>query len=306
MDARLKPMLIAIGGPTASGKTDLTVKLAEAYNTSVLSADSRQIYKEMNIGTAKPDKSILERTPHLFIDHCTIADDYSAGQYEKEALIILEDLFKGKKMAFVSGGTGFYLKALLDGIPDIPPIDDKIKAEVSEIFVAKGLSHIINVVEGLDPLFAEKADRSNSVRWIRALQVIKATGKPFSSFKNPKPKSRNFRTLRLCIDIPRDELHKRINERVDLMFINGLVEEVRQLLPFRDKPALQTVGYQEVFAYLDGDLTLDECMEKVKVNTRRYAKRQVTWFKNQGDWKWLEPDVELFRKEVEGKLYSER
>jgi tRNA dimethylallyltransferase len=302
MKSTSKSLLVSIGGPTASGKSDLTLKLANAYHTAIVSADSRQVYREMNIGTAKPDKKSLHAVPHFLIDHLSINQDYSAGRFEKEALELLETLFKDRQIVFITGGTGFYLKAVLSGIPEIPPIPEYIKRKLDRMYKSEGLEAIVTEVRRRDPVFAAMADPNNPVRWIRALQVIEATGKPFSDFKSRGIKERPFNSLRLCIDLPRYVLHDRIHRRVEEMFARGLVDEVRRLKIYRHKPALQTVGYREVFDYLDGHYNLKECKEKVKVNTRRYAKRQITWFKNQGNWTWLKPDFDVFRNHIDNHL----
>jgi tRNA dimethylallyltransferase len=279
--------LIVIEGPTASGKTSLAVALAKKLNTVVLSADSRQFYKELSIGTAKPTLEEMEGIPHYFIDSHNISTPVSASQFEAEALeLILGELARYEKLILV-GGSGMFIDALclgLDPIPTDPAIQNTLRKELEET----GMEPLLKELEETDPEFYQQVDKQNPMRILRALEVIRFTKIPFSTWrKNERPK-RPFEVIRFVINHPREILYERINRRVDQMIEAGLIEEVKRVTEYRNLTALQTVGYKEVFDYLDGETDLETCISKIKQHTRNYAKRQLTWFKKHPDTIWLD------------------
>jgi len=272
--------LIVIGGATATGKTKMAIQLAQYYQTEILSADSRQFYKEMAIGTAKPTAEELALAKHHFVDFLHVWEDYSVGNYERDAIATLDELFLKKDVAILTGGTGLYLKAVCDGLDEFPPITEKTRNEVRTAYAKKGLQWLQKAVENADPTYFSTMDTANPVRLLRALEVIKESGQPFSSFRKNVPKMRNFNTIFIHLTMERDLLYDRINSRVDKMMTEGLLSEVQSLIQYKDFNALQTVGYKEIFEYLAGDITIERAVELIKRNTRRYAKRQMTWFRN--------------------------
>lgn len=271
--------LINIMGPTAVGKSSLAMLLAERYNLEIFSSDSRQVFQELTIGTAKPTSEQLSRIKHHFINSKSIVENYSAGQYEKEAISALNDYFQHNQIAILSGGTGLYIDAVLKGLDKFPDIPESLKLEINDEYKLHGLEYLIKELKETDANYFDKIDLKNPRRVIRAIQVIRTSGKPYSSFLNQKKSERNFTAINLILNLERDKLYHRINERVNEMHRNGLVEEVKNLIEFRNLPSLQTVGYQELFPYLDGDMNLENCLEEIKKNSRRYAKRQLTWLK---------------------------
>ncbi|MDX1684407.1 MAG: tRNA (adenosine(37)-N6)-dimethylallyltransferase MiaA [Saprospiraceae bacterium] len=281
------PLLVVIGGPTGIGKTEAAIRVASKYSTEIVSADSRQVYMELNIGVARPDEDQLNAVPHHLIAHRSIKDEYSAGHYEEEALSVLDKLFEKHDRVIASGGTGLYLKALTEGLDKFPKVS---RQKWTSVFNSEGLSFLQEALRELDPDYYRSVDIQNPHRLIRALSVIEETGLPFSSFLGRSENTRPFNTIKLALTRDRDELYERINQRVDEMMSEGLLDEVRRLLPYRHLSALQTVGYQELFEYLDGLYTLNEAVEKIKQHTRNYAKRQMTWFRNQGEWTKVHPE----------------
>lgn len=279
--------LIVIEGPTASGKTSLAVALAKAWNTVVLSADSRQFYKELAIGTAKPTREEMGGIPHYFIDSHPISTPVSAAQYEAEAMeLILGKLANYPKLILV-GGSGMFIDALcigLDPIPTSVDIQTVLRKELEE----KGIEPLLQELNEKDPEFYQRVDKQNPMRILRALEVIRLTGIPFSIWRKNELPKRPFEVIRFVINHPRDILYERINLRVDHMIEAGLIEEVKNVAQYRDLTALQTVGYKEVFDYLDGETDLETCVSKIKQHTRNYAKRQLTWFKKHPDTIWLD------------------
>ncbi len=288
-DAR-KKTLVCIVGPTAIGKTAVGVRLATHFDTAVLSADSRQLYREMSVGTAKPTKEELTAVPHYFIDSHTITDHYSAGDYERDALKLLEDLFSRHDLVVLVGGSGLFVNAVCLGLDDLPKPLTGVRERLKNLHVEQGLEHLQYLLKRADPLYYEEVDIHNPQRVIRALEVYESTGMPFSHFRRRQAAIRPFNVLKIGLDTDRDRLYRRINTRVDAMMEAGLLEEVESLLPHRDKLPLQTVGYAELFDYLDGRYTLQQAVEKIKQNTRRYAKRQLTWFRKDTATKWFEPE----------------
>ena len=276
-----KKILRLIVGPTASGKTDYSIELARELKSPVISCDSRQIYKELIIGTAPPSALQLSAVKHYFIHSHTIHSHYTAGKYEVEALSLLEELFKEHDQLVMVGGSGLYVDAICYGIDDFPQPDLKLRETLSLRMLNEGIDTLRDELKLLDRESYDTIDISNPQRIIRALEVTVGTGEKFSSFKSFKKKQRSFSVDRTIIERPREELYDRINKRVDSMMDAGLLDEVKSLYPFRNLTALKTVGYRELFAYLEDKCSLDEAVELIKRNTRRYAKRQITWFKRE-------------------------
>lgn len=274
----MKGRITLVLGPTAVGKTDYAVSLAQQYGCPVISCDSRQIFREMHIGTAPPSPEQLEQVKHYFIFSHSVEQYYSAGQYEIEALALVDELFKTYDELVMVGGSGLYADAFCYGLDDFPPANQELRKELTERALIEGVPVLAEELKALDPETYAAIDLSNRQRVVRALEVTMSTGRKFSSFKSAPRKPRPFVIERLCLNMPREVLYDRINSRTERMFESGLVDEVRSLERFRNMPALQTVGYREVFDYLDGRISLDEAVELVKRNTRRYAKRQVTYF----------------------------
>lgn len=281
--------LIVVSGPTASGKTELAIALARHFETEIISADSRQFYREMNIGTAKPSPEQLREVRHHFINHLSVADTYSAGDFEKDALAMAGQVFKQKDMLVAVGGSGLYIRALCEGLDDFPEVDDKIKQSVQADFEKHGIQFLQNKLKQKDPDYYQIVDLQNPHRLMRALAVCESSSRPFSSFRKKKMSKRPFKIIQTGIEMPRQKLYDRINQRVDNMIESGLLEEVRALKPFWKNKALDTVGYREFIAYLKNEITYEKAIELIKRNTRRYAKRQLTWFRKDPDIKWFEP-----------------
>ncbi len=282
------PYLIPILGPTGIGKSGLAIELARRFGTDIINADSRQFYHEMKIGTARPSLEEQKGVPHHLMGDRSLTEAISAGDYEKEALSLLQDLFKEKSLVFLVGGSGLYIDALLYGIDkELPASDPKIREELDRRFEEEGLDPLLEELRSKDPAHYQRVDRNNPRRIIRALEVIRSSGSPYSSFRKGHTASRPFKTLKIGLWAERSELHKRIEDRVDQMLEEGLIEEVRSLLPFRDHRVLQSVGYQELFPYLDGTSDLRTARERIERNTRRYAKRQMTWFRRDPEIAWF-------------------
>jgi tRNA dimethylallyltransferase len=284
-----KPVLITVVGPTAIGKTDLAIRLAQHFKTEIISADSRQFFKEMSIGTAKPSAAELESAKHHFINSHSILDAFSVGDFEKEGLKKLTAIFAKEQMAILVGGSGLYINAITQGFDNLPKAPPELRDELNELLSSKGIEALQQQLKALDPDYFAEVDTNNPQRLIRALEVCISTGKPFSSFRTSTTQNRPFKIIKIGLNIDRELLYQRINQRVDLMMEQGLLDEVKRLLPYRDLNALQTVGYHELFTYLDGKCSLEEALEKIKQNTRRFAKRQLTWFRKDTDITWFEP-----------------
>jgi tRNA dimethylallyltransferase len=278
--------LIVIQGPTASGKTALAVELALHFKTIVLSADSRQFYQEMAIGTAKPSLAEQKGVKHYFIDSHQIKDQITSAQFEKEALTILENEFKKHGVIILVGGSGMFINALCDGLDDIPS-DKDLRDELSDEVKKDGLVALLSELQIKDPEYFAQVDQQNPVRLIRAIEAIRLSGKKYSELRAKSSATRPFAIQKFVIDLPREILYQRINQRVNLMMEKGLLEEVKSLLPYRNLQSLNTVGYSELFAYLDGEIALPEAIDLIKQNTRRYAKRQLTWFRKDDSNHWL-------------------
>lgn len=282
--------LIVVGGPTASGKTAFAIRLARHFGTAILSADSRQFYKEMNIGTAKPTEEELQQAPHYFINSLSIGEEYSVGDFERDAMQVLEELFARQDTVVLVGGSGLYIKALCEGLDDFPDVPPAVRRQVEEEYRAKGLAHLQEELARTDPEYYQEVDRQNPHRLIRAVAVSRASGQPFSRFRKAARRPRPFTPIYLQLHWPRRELYRRINRRVEQMVAAGLLEEARSLYPERHLTALQTVGYQELFDYFDGTLSQEEAIALIQRNSRRYAKRQLTWYRRDGHWLLLRPD----------------
>lgn len=278
--------VIIIAGPTASGKTALAIKLAQQLNTSIISADSRQCFKELSIGVAKPTKQELSHVKHYFIDSHSIHETVTAQVFEQYALDALTEIFEQNTVAVMAGGTGLYIKAFCEGLDAIPEIDTAIRKQVIENYEAYGLQWLQNEVQLKDPEFWEIAERQNPQRLMRALEIKMATGKSVIQFRRGEKKIRPFNIIKFGLDIPKEQLHKNIDTRTNQMIEQGLVDEVTALIPHKNINALQTVGYKELFDYFDGKYFLDAAIEKIKINTRHYAKRQLTWFRKDSSVKW--------------------
>lgn len=290
----MQKTLIVVGGPTASGKTGLAVKIAKHYNTEVVNADSRQFYQELSIGTAKPTEEELEGVPHHLLGHLSVTEPYTIASFAEAAEKVLDSLFERYNQVVLVGGSGMYIKALLQGVDEMPTITPELRLELNQEFNVKGLDWLQNEVSQADPEFYQQTDTQNHARLLRALEVIRTTGKPFSYFRKGTPKQSPFQVKEIGYEWSREALYQRCDLRVDQMMAQGLLEEVTELVPFKDFQALRTVGYSELFSYLAGELTLLEAVDLIKKNTRNYAKRQLTWFKNQHlEMQWFAPDVEV-------------
>jgi tRNA dimethylallyltransferase len=273
--------LIVIAGPTASGKTNLAIKVAQYFNTKIINADSRQCYKELNIGVAKPNVLELGAVEHFFVNSHSISENINAGEFERLGLKYLDAIFESNDYAVLSGGTGLYIKALCQGIDEMPEIDAVIDKVINENYKRLGIVYLQNEIKIADELYFINGEINNPARLIRALVFAKSTGQSIINFQSQTAKPRNFEIKYYCIDLPREQLYENINSRVDIMMQDGLLDEVKSLLPYKDFKNLQTVGYTELFNFLENKCTLTEAIELLKQNTRRYAKRQVTWFKKQ-------------------------
>lgn len=278
--------VIAIAGPTASGKTALAIASAAHFDTAVINADSRQCYREMSIGTAAPSLEEQQGIPHYFVQSHSIHQPLTAGMFAEEALPIVMEWLHKRDTVVVAGGSGLYLKALLYGFDQIPKGDPAIRQQLNERYQVEGLPYLQTLLAQQDPDYYKQVDRQNPHRLLRALEVCLTTGLPYSSFRTGNAAMRPFRSVVVGIDWPRAELYQRIDSRVDTMMDEGLLEEVRRLLPYRSLPALDTVGYKELFAYLDGRYTLQEAVALIKQHTRQFAKRQLTWCRQQLEMQW--------------------
>lgn len=284
--------VIIIAGPTAVGKTSVGISIAKHFDTEIISADSRQCFRELNIGVARPSPEELAEVPHHFIASHSIHQKLTAATFEEYALAKADELFLKHNVVVMVGGTGLYIKAFTDGMDAVPHVPDDVHSSVVSGYKQHGIAWLQTEVQRLDPKFYKEGEMQNPQRMMRALEVVKATGHSILSFRTGKKRQRPFDTIRLALELPKENLHHNINHRVDRMMEGGLVEEVSALVPYQHLNALQTVGYKELFAYFNGETSLQDATAAIKQNTRHYAKRQLTWFRKEADFRRSEPDAE--------------
>ena len=282
--------LIVITGPTAVGKTNLCMDIAGQLGIPIINADSRQLFRQLPIGTAQPTKEQRARVRHYFVGTLDIGDYYSASMYEQDVMSLLQQLFAGSDYALLSGGSMMYIDAVCNGIDDIPTVDDETRSLMKRRLAEEGLEALVEELKRLDPEHYELVDRQNPRRVVHALEICHMTGKTYTSFRTSQKKQRPFEIIKIGLNREREELYQRINRRVDQMMEEGLLEEARMTLPYREANALNTVGYKELFNYFDGVWNLSEAVERIKGNTRRYARKQLTWFKRDTQMRWFHPD----------------
>ena len=285
----MKKTLIVITGPTAVGKTALCLEIAKHFDIPIINADSRQIYRELRIGTAQPTKEQMQEVKHYFVGTLGLDDYYSASLFEQQVLECLEQQFLTNDYALLSGGSMMYIDAVCDGIDDIPTIDDETRTLMKQRLADEGLEALVEELKRLDPEYYEIVDRQNPRRVVHALEICTMTGKTYTSFRKREKRQRPFQIIKIGLNRPREELYDRINQRVDQMMADGLLEEARSLYPLRHLNALNTVGYKELFDHLEGRWPLEEAVERIKGNTRRYARKQLTWYKKDERMKWFHP-----------------
>ncbi|MEE1898134.1 tRNA (adenosine(37)-N6)-dimethylallyltransferase MiaA [Flavobacterium rakeshii] len=288
MNSTNKKYLITVIGPTAIGKTAMAIELARYFKCEILSADSRQFFKEMNIGTAVPSEEELAAAPHHFIQNISVFDEYNVGDFERDAINKLDELYTQNDFAVLVGGSGLYIDAVLKGFDDFPDVDPAVRQEIINNYEENGITWLQQELEKRDPVHYANVAKENPQRMMRALEVCISSGKPYSSFLNIKKNSRRFTPIVIGLDAEREVMYDRINRRVDIMVNNGLIEEAKALYPHKKLNALQTVGYRELFSYFDGDFTKEFAIEEIKKNTRRFAKRQMTWFKRTEGVHWFD------------------
>lgn len=287
---RKEKTLIVIVGPTASGKTDIAIELAEKLNTEIISADSRQFYKEIPIGTAAPNSEQLEKIHHHFIGHLLITDKYNVSRFEQDVLQLLEEKFKHNQLMILAGGSGLYIDAVCKGIDELPDPDEKLRSDLNRMYENEGIEALRNKLKELDPEYYEIVDLNNHKRLLRAVEVCMQTGSTFTSLRKNKQKPRNFKIVKIGLEIDRGILNERINKRTEIMIDDGWLSEAMSVYPYKHLNALNTVGYKEMFAHFDGKMSIEEAKEKIKTNTRRFAKRQMTWFKKDKEIRWINPE----------------
>ncbi|MBP3432328.1 MAG: tRNA (adenosine(37)-N6)-dimethylallyltransferase MiaA [Alistipes sp.] len=298
-----RPTLIVVVGPTGSGKSALAVELAKHYGAPIISTDSRQVYRGLPIGTAQPTANELAAAKHYFIADREVDDNFNCGRYETEALALLEELFKDNRYVVAVGGSGLYVKALCEGMDSLPEADDEVRQMLKSRLESEGIGSLVEELRRLDPKYAEEVDLCNPARVMRALEVCLTTGKPYSEQRSGTVAERWFNIVKIGTDMPRDVLYERIDRRVDMMVEEGLVEEARVMYPKRALNSLQTVGYREMFDYFDGTISLAEAIELVKRNSRRYAKRQLTWFRRDEEIGWFAPtELEHIIEFIDSKI----
>ncbi|MBT8257898.1 MAG: tRNA (adenosine(37)-N6)-dimethylallyltransferase MiaA [Bacteroidia bacterium] len=296
--------LICIVGPTAIGKTALSIEVAQHFNTEIISCDSRQFFKEMNIGTAVPSEEELQLVKHHFIQHKSVKEPYSVGQFEKEAIDTIEKLFKDHDVLVLAGGSGLYMQAITRGLDDFPEIEPEIRQTLNKRLQHEGLENLQNELRQLDQTAYEQIEIDNPHRVIRALEVTLGSGKPYSSFLSKSSVKRPFETIMIGLVADREIIYERINRRVDLMFEEGLLEEARAVFPYKHLNALNTVGYKELFRFIEGEWELDFAISEIKKNTRRFAKRQLTWYRKNDQIQWFDHDTPspLINREIENQI----
>lgn len=289
---------IVIAGPTAVGKTALAVDIARHFSTAIISADSRQCYRELNIGVAKPSAAELAQVHHYFVDSHSVHDNVSAADFEKYALEAAARIFEHSDVAVMTGGTGLYIRAFCEGMDPIPPVEEAIRKQVTEAYALHGIQWLQEEIRTADPDFFEKGEMQNPQRMMRALEVKRSSGQSILSFQTNAKVKRDFNIIRAALELPREGLYERINRRVDEMMAAGLANEVKSLLPYQSLNALQTVGYRELFAYHEGEISLSRAVELIKQHTRHYAKRQMTWFKKDPAFSWYAPQYDVLLKGI--------
>jgi len=296
-----KKTLITIVGPTAIGKTSLSILIASHFKTEIISCDSRQFYKEMTLGTAVPEKEELAAVPHHFIQNRSVFEDYNVGAFERDALNVLDRLFKKHNIVVMVGGSGLYVKAVLEGLDDFPKIDPSIRLELKQVLKTEGIIPLQNQLKKLDIITYNTIDKDNPQRVIRALEICIGTNLPYSSYTSNSKKKRKFNSIIIGLSGEREKIYERINRRVDQMLENGLIDEAQKLYPNKELNALQTVGYKELFSFFEEKITKDEAIQEIKKNTRRFAKRQLTWFKKDSNIYWFdfETDTSKLLKKIE-------
>jgi len=282
--------LVTIVGPTASGKTNVAIKVADYFKTDIISADSRQFYREIPIGTAAPDINQLEIVNHHFVGHLSIHDNYNVSQFEQDVMNLLKHKFLVHNCMVMAGGSGLYIDAVCNGIDDLPNPDEKLRNELNNRLKEQGIESLQEQLKLLDPVYFDQVDLQNPKRLTRAIEVCLQTGKCYSDLRLKKIANRDFSILKIGLNLPRAELFERINQRTEKMIKNGWLKEAESMFNFRNVNALNTVGYKELFNYISGEWTLEKTIEKIKTNTRRYAKRQITWFKRDEKIHWFHPD----------------
>ncbi len=282
--------LVVLAGPTAVGKTACGISLASHFRTEIISADSRQIYRETTIGTAVPTQEELSQVRHHFIQTVSLEDPYHASRYETEVLELLDRLFEVHDLVIMVGGSGLYIDAVCDGIDELPSADPELRAQLLDRFKLEGLGPLTQQLRELDPVSFKRVDLKNHMRVLKALEVSIQTGKPYSGFLSASKKKRPFQILRTALDMEREVLYQRINSRVDQMMEQGLLDEAREVIFYRDLTAMKTVGYRELFRHLDGELSLDEAVDLIKRNTRKFARKQLTWFRKGSKYQWFHPE----------------
>jgi len=295
--------LIVLGGPTASGKTATGIALASHFNSEIISADSRQIYKETRIGTAVPSADELAAVPHHFIQYLSLRDYYNASMFEMDVLRKLDELFLSRNVVFMVGGSGLYINAVCNGIDELPTVDQGIRNELASLFENEGLEKLQEMLREMDPVSFERIDLNNHYRVLKALEVTKQTGRPYSEFLGAEKAVRNFQIIRLALDMDREILYDRINKRVELMMEEGLLDEVKGLQDYRSYNAMKTVGYRELFQHLDGKISEAEAVDLIQRNTRKYARKQLTWFRKDNLYPWYHPqDISGMKNYLEAKM----
>lgn len=304
-----KKHLIVLAGPTASGKTATAIKLANAFDTDIISADSRQFYKELSIGTAAPTEEELSQVNHFFVHHLSIFDKYDVADYEQDVLFFLKHYFKTNNSIIMTGGSGLFIDAVCNGLDAIPDVTDEIRKKVQKMYDEGGIEVLQSEVERVDPEYFKIVDKQNPRRLQRALEVFYQTGKPYSTFRQKNVAERDFDIIKVALLWDREALIERINKRVDMMMEQGLLDEVKSVYSYRHLNTLNTVGYKELFDYLDGKCTLEQAVEQIKISTRQYAKRQMTWLRKNSDYQWFtieqtEEMITYIKKQMETNVIS--
>jgi len=282
--------LVVIAGPTASGKSDLAVAIAKHFNAEIISADSRQFYKEIPIGTASPSKDLQQEVKHHFVGNLSISEEYNASRYEQDVLELLKKSFLKRPVIVLVGGSGLYIDAVCNGIDELPNTDIQIRKNVQKMFFEKGLNGLKEELQKLDNEYLSIVDKNNPIRMMRAIEVCLQTGKKYSELRQNEKKQREFKIIKIALEVPRQTLNERINRRTDQMINNGWIEEAKSVFSYKHLNSLNTVGYKELFNFIEEKWTLEYAIEKIKTNTRRYAKRQMTWFRKDNEYTWFSPD----------------